>query len=126
MRLALTILLLASGSCFAATPEDMVRAYPAALSGFDGTNLIWRDGTRMPIGQVQPDGDATLSHASIADQLARPVRRCCRRRTIPAVPATRRSSTRCMATAGPGRSRRSWYGSYGCRGRGDTLSPSRR
>ncbi len=60
MRLALTILLLASGSCFAATPEDMVRAYPAALSGFDGTNLIWRDGTRMPIGQVQPDGDATL------------------------------------------------------------------
>jgi hypothetical protein len=71
MRLALTILLLASGSCFAATPEDMVRAYPAALSGFDGTNLIWRDGTRMPIGQVQPDGDATLSHASIADQLAR-------------------------------------------------------
>ena len=42
------------------------------LSGFDGTNLIWRDGTRMPIGQGQPGrGEAeVLQSASIADQLA--------------------------------------------------------
>ncbi len=32
--------------------EDLVRAYPGRLSGFDGTNLIWRDGTRMPVGPV--------------------------------------------------------------------------
>jgi hypothetical protein len=65
-------LLLASGNGFAATPQDMVRAYPEALSGFDGTNLIWRDGTRMPVGQVQPgqSDEEVLWNASIADQLA--------------------------------------------------------
>jgi hypothetical protein len=68
----LGLLLLASGRALAATPEDLVRAYPDALSGFDGTNLIWRDGTRMPVGQVQPgrSEEEVLRDPSIADQLA--------------------------------------------------------
>ena len=50
----------------------MVRAYPEALSGFDGANLIWRDGTQMPVGQEHPGGSDqdVLRQASIADQLA--------------------------------------------------------
>jgi hypothetical protein len=65
-------LLAAVASARAATPEDLVRAYPGALSGFDGTNLIWRDGTRMPIGQVQPglSEEDSSRQPSIADQLA--------------------------------------------------------
>ena len=65
-------LVLASGPVIAATPDDLVRAYPEALSGFEGTSLIWGDGTRMPLGQVQPghsEEDASW-HPSIADQLA--------------------------------------------------------
>ena len=71
-RAALLAFLLVSGSSLAATPEDLVRAYPEALSGFDGTTLIWRDGTRMPVGQVQPGRSEAdvLRDPSIADQLA--------------------------------------------------------
>jgi hypothetical protein len=66
------VLLAASGSARAATPGDLVRAYPEALSDFDGSDLIWRDGTRMPVGQAQPgrSEEEVLRHASIADQLA--------------------------------------------------------
>jgi hypothetical protein len=65
-------LLVAAGSAAAATPDDLVRAYPEALSGFDGADLIWRDGTRMPVGQVQPglSEEDALQRPSIADQLA--------------------------------------------------------
>lgn len=65
-------LVLATGPVYAATPEDLVRAYPEALSGFDGSNLIWRDGTRMPVGQVQPgrSEDEVPRNPSLADQLA--------------------------------------------------------
>jgi hypothetical protein len=60
------------GFARAATVDDLVHAYPEALTGFDGVNLIWRDGTRMPVGQVQPyqATEAAEWHASIADQLA--------------------------------------------------------
>ena len=70
--LLLAGLLAASGASHAATPDDLVRAYPDALSGFDGTNLIWRDGTRMPVGQIQPglSEEDALQQPSIADQLA--------------------------------------------------------
>lgn len=72
MRLPVILLLAATGSSAAATPDDLVRAYPDALRGFDGANLIWRDGTVMPVGQVQPGrgGDGVLRDPSIADQLA--------------------------------------------------------
>ena len=65
-----TALVLGAGAQ-AASPEDLVRAYPEALSGFDGTNLIWRDGTRMPVGPLHPGRTAEdAGAASILDQLA--------------------------------------------------------
>jgi hypothetical protein len=57
-----------------ASVADLVRAYPELLSGFDGVNLIWRDGTRMPVGEAQPGRtlEEALRHGSILDQLALP------------------------------------------------------
>jgi hypothetical protein len=34
--------------------DSLLRAYPEDLQGFDGENLIWRDGTRMPVGPEHP------------------------------------------------------------------------
>ncbi|WP_158744550.1 M15 family metallopeptidase [Acidisphaera sp. L21] len=70
--LAVITLLGLSGTGHAASVDDLVRAYPEALSGFDGVNLIWRDGTRMPVGVAQPPQTAKegQEHGSIADQLA--------------------------------------------------------
>ena len=58
----------------AAGPVDaLLRAYPEALAGFDGTNLVWRDGTRMPVGIGQPERgpDEQLRDATLLDQLRR-------------------------------------------------------
>ena len=57
-----------------ASVEDLVRAYPEHLSAFDGINLIWRDGTRMPVGEVHSAAttEEALRHGSILDQLALP------------------------------------------------------
>jgi hypothetical protein len=61
----------ASGTSFAASMDDLVRAYPEALVGFDGTNLIWRDGTHMPVDDGRPDKslEEQLRNGSILDQL---------------------------------------------------------
>ncbi len=73
-RLAVSTLLLlgltAPGR--AASMDDLVRAYPDFLSGFDGANLLWRDGTRMSVGELHPDltAEDTMQHGSIRDQLA--------------------------------------------------------
>ena len=58
----------------AASVEDLVRAYPDALAGFDGANLIWRDGTRMRVDDGLPDKTAEqqLREGSILDQLRLP------------------------------------------------------
>lgn len=55
----------------AASMQDLLRAYPDALSGFDGTNLIWRDGTRMQVSDGRPDKTMAeqLRAGSILDQL---------------------------------------------------------
>jgi hypothetical protein len=68
---AVVLLLGVSASSVAATVDDLVRAYPDSLAGFDGVNLIWRDGTRMPVGVGQPDKSMQeqLRHGSILDQL---------------------------------------------------------
>ena len=97
-------------------PSDLVRAYPEALSGFDGhePGLARRhahaDRSKLQPGRTAEDPRCRRD-ASIADQLALPLPGGCSpaatARMTPAVPATRRFSTRCMATAGPGRSRRS-------------------
>jgi D-alanyl-D-alanine carboxypeptidase-like protein len=43
--------------------DALVRAYPDQLAGYDATDLIWRDGTRMPFAAGQP---------SILDQIRLP------------------------------------------------------
>jgi len=55
----------------AASMQDLLRAYPDALAGFDGSDLIWRDGTRMPVGDGRPDNSLQeqLQQGSILDQL---------------------------------------------------------
>jgi hypothetical protein len=54
--------------------DVLVRAYPEQLAGYDSTNLIWRDGTRMPLSDGQPykSFEEQLRHGSILDQLRLP------------------------------------------------------
>ena len=68
---AVAVLLDVSTASVAASIDDLVRAYPDALAGFDGANLIWRDGTRMPVGDGRPDKsmEEQLRNGSILDQL---------------------------------------------------------
>jgi hypothetical protein len=68
------LLLAASASGVTASVDDLVRAYPDFLAGFDGTNLIWRDGTRMPVTDGRPDKslEEQLRNGSILDQLRLP------------------------------------------------------
>ncbi len=69
---ALLGLLLLAAPARAASVEDLVRAYPDFLAGSDGTNLIWRDGTRMPPGPLHPGQsvEEAMRDGSILDQLA--------------------------------------------------------
>ena len=34
--------------------DALLLAYPDALAGFNGTDLIWRDGTHMPVDDGRP------------------------------------------------------------------------
>lgn len=73
--MAITLLLPAtSPRSFAASMDDLLRAYPEALASVDGTDLIWRDGTRMPIDDGHPDKslEEQLRRGSIRDQLRLP------------------------------------------------------
>ena len=69
--MALGILLGAIGNSRSASIDDLLRAYPDALVGFDGANLIWRDGSRVPVGDGRPDKTMAeqLRNGSILDQL---------------------------------------------------------
>jgi hypothetical protein len=56
--------------------QAMVRAYPAELSKVEGGQLVWRDGTRMPIA-TEAEGrsyDRRLDHADIAAMFSIPYR----------------------------------------------------
>jgi hypothetical protein len=57
-----------------AAPDAFVRAYPDRLAGYDSTDLIWRDGTRMPLSDGRPAKSLTemLRHGSLLDQLRLP------------------------------------------------------
>ncbi len=130
---AIAVLLFTTAATgFAASMDDLLRAYPDSLAGFDGTDLIWRDGTRMQVDDGRPDKsmEEQLRHGSILDQLRLPYPAGApalpRRNRIRAGSATKRSSTRCMATARQVRWRRGWCLSSGCRTRGDTSSASPR
>ena len=54
--------------------DALVRAYPAQLAGYDAADLIWRDGTRMPLSDGQPHKtfEEMLRHGSILDQISLP------------------------------------------------------
>lgn len=72
---AVALLLAVVGPTQAAGPVDaLLRAYPDELAGFDGTNLIWRDGTRMPVSDGRPEKslDEMIRHGSILDQFRFP------------------------------------------------------
>ena len=51
--------------------DALVRAYPEQLAGYDSTYLIWRDGTRMPLSDGQPNKslEEMLRRGSILDQI---------------------------------------------------------
>lgn len=55
----------------AASVDDLLHAYPNALAGFDGANLIWRDGTRMAVDDGRPGKSIAdqIQSGSILDQL---------------------------------------------------------
>jgi len=57
-----------------AAVDALVRAYPDLLAGADSTDLIWRDGTRMPLSDGRPAKSFAemLRHASLLDQLRLP------------------------------------------------------
>ena len=67
----MALLVLTSATSIAASIDDLIRAYPGALAGFDGSSLIWRDGTHMPVGDGRPDKsmEEQLRNGSILDQL---------------------------------------------------------
>jgi hypothetical protein len=64
---------MAAGEEIAAV-DALVRAYPDWLAGYDSTDLIWRDGTRMPLSDGRPEKSFAemLRHASLLDQLRLP------------------------------------------------------
>ena len=75
---ALATFLLA-GFASAAAAEDLalnalIRAYPEQLAGYDSSNLIWRDGTRMPLSDGRPykTFEEMLRRGSILDQVRLP------------------------------------------------------
>jgi hypothetical protein len=76
--LALAAVLLAGfGSAAAADSaalDALVRAYPQQLAGYDSADLIWRDGTRMPLSDGRPykTFEEMLRHGSILDQIRLP------------------------------------------------------
>ena len=57
-----------------ASLDALVRAYPEQLAGYDAVDLIWRDGTHMPLSDGQPHKsfEETLRHGSILDQISEP------------------------------------------------------
>lgn len=69
--MAISLLCAAPVARAAGPMEDLVRAYPDALAGFDGRDLIWRDGTRTPTGVDRPEiaPEEQLRNGSIFDQM---------------------------------------------------------
>ncbi len=57
-----------------AAVDALVRAYPDFLAGYDASDLIWRDGTRMPLSGRPPIADPAemLRRGSILDQIRLP------------------------------------------------------
>jgi hypothetical protein len=71
---AVLLLLGCPQTSLAAAIDDLLRAYPDALAGFDGNSLVWRDGTMMPVsdGRMDKSVEEQLRSGSILDQLRLP------------------------------------------------------
>jgi hypothetical protein len=74
MLIGCTLLACAMGVPAAADPvalDALVAAYPDQLAGHDGTDLVWRDGTRMAISDDMPSKspEALILRGSILDQV---------------------------------------------------------
>ena len=65
-------------SALAADPTvaDLLAAYPEQFAAIEGNDLVWRDGTRMPIsdGVADKDFDTLLDHPDIDDMFVIPYR----------------------------------------------------
>jgi hypothetical protein len=61
----------------AQTIQDLLRAYPDQLAAIEGNDLIWRDGTRMPIddGRGEKSFEQWLATPDLKDMVAQPYRR---------------------------------------------------
>jgi len=80
----LALCILAAGSFLSAAPvaqaeplaagPALVQAYPDFLDRVDGSELVWRDGTRMPIDDGSPAKplDAMLDHPDLKDMFSMP------------------------------------------------------
>ena len=59
-----------------ASPDvtDLVAAYPDQFAGIEGNDLVWRDGTRMPIadGIADKDFETLLDEPDIDDMFTMP------------------------------------------------------
>ncbi|MGJ4999423.1 M15 family metallopeptidase [Bradyrhizobium sp. HKCCYLS3077] len=75
-RICIALSLLSASVARSETAADLldrlVQAYPAALAGHDDEAIIWRDGTRMPVGKLDPQRPFAdkLRNATILDQLS--------------------------------------------------------
>jgi hypothetical protein len=56
--------------------DALVAAYPDFLTGYQGNDLLWKDGTRMPLSDHHPDKtfDQLMDAPDIEDQFAIPYR----------------------------------------------------
>jgi hypothetical protein len=75
VRRAVALLLLPFAATAHADPaiDALVASYPDALSGSEGNDLIWKDGTRMPISDGRTRTfDQKLESPDIKDQFAIP------------------------------------------------------
>jgi hypothetical protein len=54
--------------------DRLVRAYPQELTGHDENFVLWRDGTKMPVGRPEEERpfEELLHHATILDQFRLP------------------------------------------------------
>ena len=58
----------------AAAVDRLIAAYPAQLERTEGNELVWRDGTRMPLDDGKPDKpfEEWLEHPDVEDMLVPP------------------------------------------------------
>lgn len=68
----LALLLLTSSARADSILSALVASYPDHLSGYDGSAIVWHNGTRMPVSDGRPDKsfDQLLARPDIKDQFA--------------------------------------------------------